>query len=249
MRQLVKALALTSLLASAAWSQITVAPTITLAGTIISASHSGTLYMGLPGNFTNATETNVQTYAGQAGTIANLQVGASAPGGSDTILVTVRKAAGDTTLTCTVSAAGTTCVDATHSFTVVATDVIDVSLVYSTAVTGRVAVSVTLTPSASGTAAFNGQTYFGGTQPTFSSCGTSPAGVTGYSNNGGTITLGTGTVSACTVTFGTAFTNAPSCRALTDSNASTAWVSAVSTAAVTFTLTQTGATKLFYQCN
>lgn len=48
-----------------------------------------------------------------------------------------------------------------------------------------------------------------GTSPTVSSCGTSPS-ISG-SDVAGKVTVGTGTVGSCTVTFGTAFGTAPSC--------------------------------------
>lgn len=216
---------------------------VALSGTAISAAHSGTLYMGLPGNITNATEANVQTYANITGTISNLLVGASAPGGSDTIVVTIDKNTTGQTLTCTVSAAGTTCADATHSFTVVPTDLLSVSLVFSTAVTGRLAISVEATT----TAGTNGHVLFTGSAPTLSLCGTSPT-VTNGTDNGGVVTLGTGTVNACTLTFATAFTNTPACNVDSNSNVGQPWVSAVSTTAVTFTMPYTGASKLYYSC-
>lgn len=84
--------------------------------------------------------------------------------------------------------------------------------------------------------------------PAVSSCGTSPSLSTGASDNKGTITLGSGTVTACTLTFGTAFTVAPSCNIESNSNAGQPWISSVSGSAVTFSLPYTGATTLSYSC-
>ncbi len=80
----------------------------------------------------NATESNVFCQVGFAGTIRNMYAQASAaPGGSETIALTVRKNAFDTALTCTISAALATATDLTHSFTVIATDVLDILVVSS----------------------------------------------------------------------------------------------------------------------
>jgi hypothetical protein len=61
-----------------------------------------------------------------------------------------------------------------------------------------------------GTTAFAGRNEFtGNTGTTISSCGTSPGGTT-YDNKGA-VSIGSGTVTACTVTFHTAFASAPVC--------------------------------------
>lgn len=248
MHRLVKAALTITLLASSAWSQ-TVNSQQVWAANIISASHSGTLFITPVGNLSNATESNASQLAGVAGTFSNLYVNATAPGGSDTIVVTIDKNTTGQTLTCTVSAAGTACNDTTHSFTVVATDLISTKAVYSTAVTGAVSVTMSFTTTGGSTSgvSFNGHTLYSGSSPTLSLCGTSPTN-TNSTDNAGLVTLGTGTVQSCTVTFSTAFTNVPACNVESNSNAGQPWISAVATTAVTFTLPQTGATKLYYSC-
>ncbi len=221
--------------------------TQTLQSSIISASHSGTIFITPVGNVTNGTEANVSQLAGIVGTVANLYVNATAPGGSDTIIVTIDKNTTGQTLTCTVSAAGTACSDVTHSFTVVATDLLSIKAVFSTAVTGAVSVTMTLTNATGSVGPVNNHTLFAGSAPTISSCGTSPTD-TNSTDNAGVITTGTGNVSSCTATFATVFTNVPSCRVFTNSNASSAWLSSVSTTAFTVRLSQSGATKLYYSC-
>jgi hypothetical protein len=47
--------------------------------------------------------------------------------------------------------------------------------------------------------------------PAISSCGTSPAVTTGSTDYAGTITTGTGTPTACTITFSVAYGAAPAC--------------------------------------
>src|ERR1043166_9725940 len=88
-----------------------------------------------------------------------------------------------------------------------------------------------------------------GTAPTLSSCGTSPTLATGASDMAGTINVGSGTVTACTLTFGTAFTNAPTCVMNDDSTAVTGDISAISTTAVTFSFSVSiGSGHIYYVC-
>ena len=56
----------------------------------------------------------------------------------------------------------------------------------------------------------NNHLQFHGTAPTISTCGTSPS-VVG-NDNAFTITVGTGTTTACTATFASAWTNVPQCN-------------------------------------
>jgi hypothetical protein len=59
------------------------------------------------------TESNVQVTVAVAGTLSAFSVtAAGSPGGTNTFVVTVRKNAVDTTVTCTVPSAGTTCTSA-----------------------------------------------------------------------------------------------------------------------------------------
>lgn len=88
--------------------------------------------------------------------------------------------------------------------------------------------------------------------PTISSCGTSPpAATTGSSNQGGQITFGTGTPTACTATFASAFPNYAYCTVTPASNyTGTYYISAQSKTAFTITLgTGTDSVKFNYACN
>ncbi len=83
---------------------------------------------------------------------------------------------------------------------------------------------------------FRGRMYTNGSAPSLSTCGTSPA-ITG-TNQAGTITIGTGGPTACTVTFngGAWTTNTPHCQLTLASNfAVPLYFSARSTTAFTFT--------------
>lgn len=92
-----------------------------------------------------------------------------------------------------------------------------------------------------------GHNWTGGIAPALTSCGTSPV-VTG-DDNGGTITLGSGTPAACTVTFNKTWTNAPSCNATTEATGVSAFITAISTTAVTFGVTiADGGGKIYYSC-
>jgi hypothetical protein len=83
-----------------------------------------------------------------------------------------------------------------------------------------------------------------GTAPTVSSCGSGTL-TTGSGDNKGSIT-GISSATACTITFAVPLTAAPSCVA-SDSAATSIGISAISTGAVTFSMTSlTG--SLYYQC-
>lgn len=75
-----------------------------------------------------------------------------------------------------------------------------------------------------------------GTAPSLSSCGATPA-VVG-TDNGGQITLGTGSPTGCTVTFNAAWTASPFCVAQATSTVTTATVSSVSGSQ--FVITESG---------
>lgn len=87
-----------------------------------------------------------------------------------------------------------------------------------------------------------------GFQPTVSTCGTSPS-VIGDDSNG-IITTGSGTVTACTLTFAAAYTIAPVCTLNTSSTGSNAsMASAPSTTGFTANLSATLTSgKIYYQC-
>jgi len=92
----------------------------------------------------------------------------------------------------------------------------------------------------SGLSRFDGHVEAAGTDPTLSSCGTSPS-IIG-SDTAGVVTLGTANPTACTVTFATAYTtNAPACVVTHQINiAVPLYFSAISTSGFTVT-TSTGA--------
>jgi len=71
-----------------------------------------------------------------------------------------------------------------------------------------------------------------GTAPSLSSCGTSPS-VTGNDMTG-RVTIGTGTPTSCTVTFSTAYDDAPSCNVTGDA-ATTNYAASMSTTVLTIT--------------
>lgn len=87
--------------------------------------------------------------------------------------------------------------------------------------------------------------------PTISACGTTPPAATaGSSNNAGQFTLGTGTPTACTVTFNSAYANNAYCTVTPASNyTGTYYISAQSRSAFTVTLgTGTSSAVFNYTC-
>lgn len=95
---------------------------------------AATKYLVAPGAAATSTEYQLALF-GRAGTARNLycKLG-TAPGGSDTVTVTVRKNGSDQAVTCVISAAATTCNDTSHTFGVVAADRMSIKAV-STATT------------------------------------------------------------------------------------------------------------------
>jgi len=83
--------------------------------------------------------------------------------------------------------------------------------------------------------------------PTVSVCGTDPSLATGSNDYAGKITVGTGTVNSCTLTFGAAFTNTPSC-VVTGTGAILLSLSAESNTAITIAGTAIQGTNLNYHC-
>lgn len=92
---------------------------------------------------------------------------------------------------------------------------------------------------------------FGGFAPTLSSCGSSPSLIRG-SDTTGLVRVGTGSVGACTLTFGRAFTNAPQCFVNINRNVATTTVLTASTTPsallVTASASNLGGTFLSYFC-
>lgn len=107
---------------------VTLSGTATGSGLVVARTSGGgtgalgaaTKYLTAPGQAASASEVYL-ALAGRASAVRNLYCYlGTAPGGSDTVAVTVRIAGADSTLTCTISAAGQTCNDTTHSAAVVA---------------------------------------------------------------------------------------------------------------------------------
>jgi hypothetical protein len=92
-----------------------------------------------------------------------------------------------------------------------------------------------------------GHENFSGTIPTLSSCGTSPAIATNSTDGAGEITEGS-VSTGCTITFATAYTNAPFCTVTEQSGLSASYV--LSTSAITITnIGALSGTKIDYECH
>lgn len=87
------------------------------------------------------------------------------------------------------------------------------------------------------------------TYPAVSSCGTSPVLASGSTNYAGTIAVGSGTTTACTIAFGTAFINAPACQITPSFNDGGHYFSAKSSSGFTVDFVNDAAGQSFdYQC-
>lgn len=91
---------------------------------------AGTRYASIGGASFSSTEADVSIKSPSATTVANLQVSLSAdPGSGQALVVTLRKAGSDQTVTCTITGtmggAATSCQDLTHSVSVAQNDLID----------------------------------------------------------------------------------------------------------------------------
>lgn len=83
--------------------------------------------------------------------------------------------------------------------------------------------------------------------PVVSSCGLTPS-ITGY-DSAGTITVGSGVTTSCTLTFASAWTNTPTCVIADNSTAVTGDISSISATAVTFGFSASiGSGKIYYIC-
>ncbi len=97
--------------------------------------------------------------------------------------------------------------------------------------------------------AVGGQIITGGSTPTVGTCGTNPS-IVG-NDTAGKITLGTGGVSSCAITFTSAFYNPPVCTAtVASSTALYAYITTNNTTSTIFGMSSSagGGTKLHYQC-
>lgn len=93
-----------------------------------------------------------------------------------------------------------------------------------------------------------GHQEYGGSVPSISSCGSSPA-IVGNDNTG-IITVGSGTVTACTMTFAKTWTNTAICTEMDDSTALTPDITSVSSSSITFGFSATiGSGHIYYQCS
>lgn len=85
--------------------------------------------------------------------------------------------------------------------------------------------------------------------PTISACGVTPSGTVVGGDASGTISVGGGVVTACTLTFSVPYTNTPTCVVSDNSTAVAAAISSISNTAVTFSFSATlGAGKTYYHC-
>lgn len=88
--------------------------------------------------------------------------------------------------------------------------------------------------------------YFTGTDPSVSSCGTTPS-ITG-SDIAGKVTFGTGTVTSCTVTFASAWASAPPC-VITGDDSAVRYAATTSTTALTITTSASAPSDVvMYHC-
>ncbi len=94
---------------------------------------TGTLFFPIGGGSqASATEASVQSKVNAATTFSNFGANLSvALGAANSVALTIRKNAADTTVTCTVADPATTCSDTTHSFTSAAGDTIDVKAIFT----------------------------------------------------------------------------------------------------------------------
>jgi hypothetical protein len=138
------------------------------------------------------------------------------------------------------------------------------ALVISTATTGVQLLSVSSTPavaqsdfllnisSTSGAMALgvqnNSHVVSSGTTPSVSSCGTGSPAVVG-TDMAGTITVGGGSVTACTLNFANPYANPPVCVESDNSTTPTADITSISTTAVTFGFSASlGGGTIWYIC-
>jgi hypothetical protein len=92
----------------------------------------------------------------------------------------------------------------------------------------------------------SGHFITGGPKPTLSSCGTGSPSVLGDDNQG-TITLGGGAPTACTITFASTWGATPTCTTDENTTGLTHYISAISATAFTVTLSAT-TTTIYYRC-
>lgn len=106
---------------------------------------AGTTYLTAPGQSGSATEVRLAKPA-RAVTARNLYCEVStAPGGADTVAVTVRAAGSDTAVTCSIAAAATVCSDLSHTAALTAGQAVSIKAVTSGGAAADVTCSLELT--------------------------------------------------------------------------------------------------------
>lgn len=89
--------------------------------------------------------------------------------------------------------------------------------------------------------------YFTGSNaPSVGTCGTTPS-ISG-TDSMGAVTTGSGAATACTITFGTQWTNTPACWCTVPAATAAARITAASTTAITCTYSSLASTALYYGC-
>lgn len=87
-----------------------------------------------------------------------------------------------------------------------------------------------------------------GDTPALSACGTSAVLATGSTDHAGKITVGTSAANACTLTFGTAYTNVPFCVYQNGTSGAAVNVVTVTAASIAWSSALADSTVLFYNC-
>lgn len=112
----------------------------------LAALGAATVYLTAPGQNASATEIPL-SIASRSGVARNLYCFlGTAPGGADTVIITVRKNASDQATTCTITGAGQTCNDTTNSFTTAAGDRLAIKAVSSAGTAAALSCSFEETP-------------------------------------------------------------------------------------------------------
>lgn len=130
-------------------------PVTLTAGTLVYATVTGgasgalllaTGYLTAPGSAWSTTTEVVLLLVPRAGTARTLRCFlGTAPGGSDTVVVTARKNAGDQITTCTITGTATTCSDTGNTFAVTAGDRVSIRGVSSAVTAANLACSMEIT--------------------------------------------------------------------------------------------------------
>lgn len=156
---------------------------------------TGTLYFPIGGGgVSSSTETNVDVEAPSAATVTNFFAQLSGTLTSGNAVITWRKNAADTAVTCTITS-GTSCNDTTHSFTVTQGDLVDIKVVASSSSVGLTLVMATQfgTTGSSGTVntgSINQLGWYAGNGTSISGLATANSGVL-ITSAGGVPSIGT----------------------------------------------------------